>query len=570
MKKTIFIIVSLLWSVLASAEVVDYAKAEAFAKKYFASGKVTPVNARTVAATSSSAEPEAFHIFNNENGGWVIIAGDDVAAPVLAYSPTGSLDMAGIQENTSMNAWLGTVKVRIKEAKAKNAAPSKAWTGGVRMSAYGKGNVIETALWGQGSPFNDLCPIDGGYRSVTGCVATAMSIVLRHHQYPAHGTGKLPSYTTRTKGIKVTGYSIDDHVYNWDDMPYNPQSITTAKQKEAVAQLVHDCGVMVQMDYTANSSGALSEDIIPALAEHMGYTKAARLISRSSVSNDRWLEMIAGEIDNGRPVLYSGISNDGGHQFVCDGYDGKGNIRINWGWNGSGNGYFSVSYLGDNNSGVFSNYDNAIFGLKPATSSEPGYVPDLQFINEGLSVSDDIVKRTSFKVSIAGVVNWGAEAFNGNIAFFLADRNNVLKEMISSKMSISVPSMNYLGDISSVSCTITSSDIKPDDGIVLAYQWNGEWYVVGSTDAYGGTPIARCGVLDVPVIVVRDNIRPGENLYFNLNPGREAISSVSWYYDGKEQYYGYVTASTGVHTVKAVVKYNSGNKDILYRQIEIK
>lgn len=569
MKKTIFIIVSLLWSVLASAEVVDYAKAEAFAKKYFASGKVTPVNARTVAATSSATEPEAFHIFNNENGGWVIIAGDDVAAPVLAYSPTGSLDMAGIQENTSMNAWLGTVKVRIKEAKAKNAAPSKAWTGGARMSGYGSGKVIETALWGQGSPFNNLCPLDGGSKSVTGCVATAMSIVLRHHQYPAHGTGTLPSYTTRTKGIKVEGYSIDDHFYEWDLMPYDQRSFTTDAQRNAVAQLVHDCGVMVQMDYTANSSGAFSEDIIPALAEHMGYTKTARLISRSSVSNDQWLEMIAGEIDNGRPVLYSGVSNDGGHQFVCDGYDGKGNVRINWGWTGSCNGYFSVSYLGDNNSGVFSNYDNAIFGLKPAGSSDPGYVPDLNFIDGGISVSGDIVKGTPFKVSIEGLANLGAEKFDGNLAIFLADRNNAPKEMISSKMSTSIPSMNY-GGPSSASCTITSSDIKPDDGIVLAYQWNGEWYVVGSTYAYGGNPIARCGVLDVPVIVVRDNIRPGENLYFNLNPGREAISSVSWYYDGKEQNYGYVTASTGVHTIKAVVKYNSGNKDTLYRQIEIK
>lgn len=569
MKKTIFIIVSLLWSVLASAEVVDYAKAEAFAKKYFASGKVTPVNARTVAATSSAAEPEAFHIFNNENGGWVIIAGDDVAAPVLAYSPTGSLDMTGIQENTSMNAWLGTVKIRIKEAKAKNAAPSKAWTGGARMSGYGSGKVIETALWGQGSPFNDLCPLDDGYRSVTGCVATAMSIVLRHHQYPAHGTGTLPSYTTRTKGIKVEGYSIDDHFYDWDLMPYDQRSFTTDAQRNAVAQLVHDCGVMVQMDYTANSSGAFSEDIIPALAEHMGYTKTARFISRSSVSNDQWLEMIAGEIDNGRPVLYSGVSNDGGHQFVCDGYDGKGNVRINWGWNGSCNGYFSVSYLGDNNSGVFSNYDDAIFGLKPATSSEPGYVPDLNFIDGGISVSDDIAKGTSFKVSIESLANLGAETFDGNLAIFLADRNNVLKEMISSKMSTSIPSMNY-GGPSSASCTITSSDIKPDDGIVLAYQWNGEWYVVGSTTAYGGNPIARCGVLDVPVIVIRDNIRPGENLYFNLNPGREAVNSVSWYYDDRVLNYGYVTASTGIHTIKAVVRYSSGNSDTLYRQIEVK
>lgn len=569
MKKTIFIIVSLLWSVLASAEVVDYAKAEAFAKKYFASGKVTPVNARTVAATSSAAEPEAFHIFNNENGGWVIIAGDDVAAPVLAYSPTGSLDMAGIQENTSMNAWLGTVKVRIKEAKAKNAAPSKAWTGGARMSGYGSGKVIETALWGQGSPFNNLCPLDGGSKSVTGCVATAMSIVLRHHQYPAHGTGTLPSYTTRTKGIKVEGYSIDDHFYEWDLMPYDQRSFTTDAQRNAVAQLVHDCGVMVQMDYTANSSGAFSEDIIPALAEHMGYTKTARLISRSSVSNDQWLEMIAGEIDNGRPVLYSGVSNDGGHQFVCDGYDGKGNVRINWGWTGSCNGYFSVSYLGDNNSGVFSNNDAAIFGLRPAISSDPAGTPDLTFYSGGLSVSGDIVGAKTFTVKANGLANLGTADFTGNIAFFLVNGNNKLKEQISNATRMSIV-VNYAGGLNETTCTISSSVIKPDDGIVLAYEWNGEWHIVGRTDLYGGNPLSRCGVLDVPVIVVRDGIRPGENLYFNLNPGREVISSVSWYYDGKEQYYGYVTASTGVHTIKAVIQYSSGNSDTLYRQIEIK
>ncbi len=136
-------------------------------------------------------------------------------------------------------------------------------------------------------------------------------------------------------------------------------------------------------------------------------------------------------------------------------------------------------------------------------------------------------------------------------------------------MSCSIPSMDVI-DISTVSCTITSSEIKPDDGIVLAYQWNDEWYAVGHTDAYGYNPISRCGVLDVPVIIVRDNILDGENFYFNINPGREAIRSVSWYYDGKEQKLGYVSARQGVHTLKAEVEYESGNTETLYRQIEVK
>lgn len=571
MKKTIFIIASLLWSVLASAEVVDYAKAEAFAKKYFASDKVSPVNVRGAVMSASAGESEACYIFNNSGDGWVIVAGDDVSAPVLAYSHTGNISEAQIKENTSMSAWLGTVKIRIKEAKAKNAPRSKAWDNGARVvAAYDSGKEIETALWGQGYPFNNLCPLDEGSRSVTGCVATAMSIVLRHHKHPAHGTGTLESYTTRTKGIRVEGYSIDNHEYNWDLMPYNQSSFTTDAQRNAVAQLIHDCGVMVRMDYSASGSGAFSDEILPELISHMGYTGTAKFVSHSSVSHDKWFEMLAIEIDNDRPVLYSGVSSDGGHQFVCDGYDSKGNVHINWGWNGSCNGYFSVSYLGDNYSGIFSSYDNAIFGLRPAIPSDPAGTPDLTFYYGGLSISGDVVNGKSFAAKADCLINLGTADFTGNIAFFLVNGNNELKEQISNNMSVSMFKPNYTTNINETTCTISYSVIKPDDGIVLGYEWNGDWYIVGGTDYYGYSPISRCGVLDVPVIVIREGIRSGDNLYFNLNPGREAIETVTWYYDGKKQNYGFVTANSGIHTIEAEVRYSSGNSDIISRQVEIK
>lgn len=102
------------------------------------------------------------------------------------------------------------------------------------------------------------------------------------------------------------------------------------------------CGQAVKMDYGSNeSAGAVSnEDFVK-----MGYSKTAKLISRSDYSTADWEAIIYNELTNKRPVLYSGDAGGSGHQFIIDGYDNKGLFHVNWGWGGSSDGYFVLSVL---------------------------------------------------------------------------------------------------------------------------------------------------------------------------------------------------------------------------------
>lgn len=68
-------------------------------------------------------------------------------------------------------------------------------------------------------------------------------------------------------------------------------------------------------------------------------------MSRYDYGIDEWEDLIYNEVAQGRPVLYAGTADIGGHAFVCDGYDGQGRFHINWGWNGVANSYFSLSVL---------------------------------------------------------------------------------------------------------------------------------------------------------------------------------------------------------------------------------
>ena len=84
--------------------------------------------------------------------------------------------------------------------------------------------------------------------------------------------------------------------------------------------------------------------------------------------------MLADEISAGRPILYCGYSYTqgslGGHAFVFDGVDANGLFHVNWGWGGSGDGFFRVSLLSPGGSYNFKYGQDAIFGVVPAADAD--------------------------------------------------------------------------------------------------------------------------------------------------------------------------------------------------------
>jgi len=288
-----------------------------------------------------------FYIFNYEKLGFVMISADDSSFPIIGYSFENNYDNSNIPDN--LNAHIQGVKEQIFQIikyKVSNSQKNiNAWEYLMNIDKNKiNRNVRDVeplllSLWDQGSPYNDMCP--GG--SVTGCVATAMSQIMFFYRYPLQGVGS-HSYYENDYGVLSANFGSTN--YNWDNMVIHPNV-----PNSAIATLNYHAGVSVNMDYSPASSGAYSEDVADAFQDYFSYNTSS-LLYKSNYTNSVWENFLKTESDNNRVVYYAAVAQEGGgHAFVCDGYQEGGTtdmFHINWGWSGSGNGYF---YLNDMNSG---------------------------------------------------------------------------------------------------------------------------------------------------------------------------------------------------------------------------
>ncbi len=98
------------------------------------------------------------------------------------------------------------------------------------------------------------------------------------------------------------------------------------------------------MNFSPNGSGSYSYIVPSRLNAFWRYNNAQHL-EKSDYTQASWITLLKAEIDIDRPLYYSGFSSDGGHAFVCDGYQGT-DFHFNFGWSGYGNGYYSLGNVG--------------------------------------------------------------------------------------------------------------------------------------------------------------------------------------------------------------------------------
>lgn len=428
----------------AFSEEVPLEKARQIAETFFGSRPLTRASADVDLQMIWSGNPRqtkgqdvapAFYVFDNASGpGFVIVAGEDGAKPILGYS----FENEFVVENMPVNvkAWMDGLEEAVALARNNPEAYAK--------SAASTGNVVlkyETAKWNQSAPYNNLCPYDAGSRSVTGCVATSVAIVMRYHKWPQAGTGTIPAYVTSSKGISVSAIELG-YDYDWDNMPLTyPQYGYTDAQAQAVARLMADCGAMVMMDYTADSSGAPSENIPYALDTFMGYDGSIGCYKRAYYTDDQWHAMIQKELSENGPVLYSGHNDASGHAFVLDGYTDNRYYSLNWGWGSYCDGYFTLDALNPTDQGIGGSDDGynlaqtAILNVK----KEEGGSSELRgYIYPYNGVSGLVADRTVFepgvyfKLSTGLLVNASNTQFNGQFGFVIMDGSEQLKEVVYS------------------------------------------------------------------------------------------------------------------------------------------
>lgn len=212
-------------------------------------GKQMPQKAKAKSRTATTASPsDAYYVFNNDAGGFVIIAGDDAVTPVLGYTSTGSFDAENLPDGLKdlLKSYERQIAALGDNYVANQTATRAAFTGE---------KLLKTAEWNQMAPFNKYTP--NNY--VTGCVATAGAIVMKHHGYPAKGTGS-HSYTWNGK----TWTANFEHDYDWASMPVKYDGTNDAAF-DGVARLMSDLGVAVEMQYDKDGSGAYIGNLVTAL-----------------------------------------------------------------------------------------------------------------------------------------------------------------------------------------------------------------------------------------------------------------------------------------------------------------
>ncbi len=229
------------------------------------------------------------------------------------------------------------------------------------------GPLLGDIAFDQGTPYNDRCPVINNARAITGCVATAMSELMAFWQYPSVGTGT----ATYTGSNGAQTFNFADHPFDWDNiLPTYTAGHYTSAQAGAIAELMLAAGASVNMNYNSNGSGANSERVLPALRDVFGYSPSMEFLHDASddIIATVWVACLKKEFNEGRPVYYSGATQTSGHAFVIDGYKtSNGNVlfHVNWGWNGSYNGWYLITSLRPQNENYSSYRNDFVFNIRP-------------------------------------------------------------------------------------------------------------------------------------------------------------------------------------------------------------
>lgn len=438
----------------------------------------------------------AYYVFNKVGGnGFVIVSGDDIIKPLLAYSYANSFHIENMPDN--LRSWMAYYREQINWAREENIVSDEEtiwiWErlrDEIDSAKNSEEVLIETALWDQTAPYNLLCPTIDGTQAPTGCVATALAIVMKYNRWPDQGSGMTFQYTT--KQYKQTLSATYNIVYDWDNMlnKYEKGNYST-DQAEAVSQLMYHCGVFSEMDYTPRSSGALTLTAMGGMVRYMKYDKSMTLQSREWYTEAEWNGLLKKELDAGRLIIYGGSNNkEEGHQFVLDGYK-QNDYHVNWGWGGTANGYYSLSALdpdsqgvGGNTGGGFTVGQDAVIGVKKSEEGS-GYCDNLAFMSgftesgemfSGLTTTEtNFIPRVRFTVKAGFYINYGIRNFSGAIVLALVDKYGNIKEFITHEVSVNGLKIGY-GSGNVFSCSIANIP-EEGDRIWMMYksQDGNEW-----------------------------------------------------------------------------------------------
>ena len=364
---TIFIMLSVLMCGNVNADNVDLLTAKQIGAYYFnvATGTKAPISADKLELVQQFDNPTlcipALYAFNVADNGFVVVSASNTTEPVLAYSPEGRLDNI----NPACRYMLESYADIISYNQTADATPTteikKMWDELIDQTftcnPTTKG-VLVKGKWGQGDPYspsyNIMCPQINGLPCLTGCVATAMSMIIHYWKYPLKGGSESTGTATTNWNNQMIRYKflVDSNKFIFDSMPNQINERSPWNNKRACGKLCFACGVTVDMSWGLDASGAVSQKVPTAFSQWFKYSDQATHIQRAGYTDTKWIQILHDEIDsNSRPVYYSACDpdpssgKDARHAFVIAGSSASNRnmFYIRWGWDGGSDGFFTLA-----------------------------------------------------------------------------------------------------------------------------------------------------------------------------------------------------------------------------------
>ena len=423
---------------------------------------------RTAPGLRSASPNASYYVFNiDENQGFIIVSGDDVAFPVLAYSDKGTYEESNLPQNFSY--WMSGLESEILAAQAQSLEADRETL--LQWDNYLNGSILRSGVWpqfliqtqwDQFDPYNLLCPAIASVPTVTGCVATAMAQIMKYHHYPERANS-MGAYTTSTS-INIPAIESPE-AYDWNNMRLLYDGTNTTEEQDAVAALMYHCGVSSFMNYdvAANGgSGTTLSNAGKAFRTTFDYGANIQMKAREYYNASEWKSFLIKEIvAEQRPVLYAGVdTKNAGHAFVCDGYQSEGDyFHFNWGWGGYYDGWFLLNALNPgtggagSGSGVFSNDQQMLTHIQPATSASASLF-ELGLFSDLNTSKTTVVRDDAWTLLSLQIANFGLFAFNGSIGAFLTDLEDQIVDTLGFA-NITVNSQTAV--MSSIPCVVRPS-----------------------------------------------------------------------------------------------------------------
>ena len=367
MKKTlstIFFILIALTIIKAQPTTSEQAQAAAF-NFYKTTVNASAGSPQRVFTGNATRDGEAcLYVYNIDNG-FVIVSADNRAKPILGYSSEGSFDPQNVPEGILelLNGYcneIAAIRQHVAEPDEQLRSEWQSLTDG-SYEPRRDGRAVSALLddetginnWQQNNGYNYYCPADPdgpAGKCYVGCCALSMGQVMHYWQHPAQGVGS-HSYECNHSSWGSGQYgdygtlsaNFGSTTYNFSLMPNNLNSSTPSNQILAIAKLLYHCGVSIEMWYGDHGSMGFHDDIADALETYFKYDECLT-VWKNSYSGD-WTTLLKSDLDLGRPIIYCAYATEGGHEFVCDGYNNNDYFHFNMGWGGSYNGYYAIDNL---------------------------------------------------------------------------------------------------------------------------------------------------------------------------------------------------------------------------------